>query len=74
MSSQTPPQSPRSPESRKTRVAVVFGGRSSEHTISVVTAGAVRHLVPGHDPGTLAMLTPYGAPLEGDAAVIGRLA
>ncbi|MBL1068407.1 D-alanine--D-alanine ligase family protein [Streptomyces sp. 7-21] len=41
MSSQTPPQSPRSPESRKTRVAVVFGGRSSEHTISVVTAGAV---------------------------------
>jgi glyoxylase-like metal-dependent hydrolase (beta-lactamase superfamily II) len=41
---------------------------------ALVTAGAVRHLVPGHDPGTLAMLTPYGAPLEGDAAVIGRLA
>ncbi|MBT2213662.1 MULTISPECIES: D-alanine--D-alanine ligase family protein [Actinomadura] len=27
--------------SRKTRVAVVFGGRSSEHAISCVTAGAV---------------------------------
>ncbi|MGW7519597.1 D-alanine--D-alanine ligase family protein [Streptomyces sp. NPDC054796] len=33
MSSQTP--------SRKPRVAVVFGGRSSEHAISVLTAGAV---------------------------------
>jgi D-alanine-D-alanine ligase len=29
------------PASRKPRVAVVFGGRSSEHGISVVTAGAV---------------------------------
>jgi D-alanine-D-alanine ligase len=38
MSSENPPQSP---ESRKPRVAVVFGGRSSEHGISVVTAGAV---------------------------------
>ncbi|WP_052852020.1 D-alanine--D-alanine ligase family protein [Streptomyces avicenniae] len=35
MSSENPPQSP------KPRVAVVFGGRSSEHTVSVVTAGAV---------------------------------
>ncbi|MGW8380768.1 D-alanine--D-alanine ligase family protein [Streptomyces sp. ODS28] len=34
MSSQTP-------DSRKPRVAVVFGGRSSEHAISVLTAGAV---------------------------------
>ncbi|GHH86659.1 D-alanine--D-alanine ligase [Streptomyces sulfonofaciens] len=33
--------SPQSHESRKPRVAVVFGGRSSEHGISVVTAGAV---------------------------------
>ncbi|MFH8408204.1 D-alanine--D-alanine ligase family protein [Streptomyces sp. NPDC018019] len=33
MSSETPPQKP--------RVAVVFGGRSSEHAVSVVTAGAV---------------------------------
>jgi D-alanine-D-alanine ligase len=32
---------PQSPEARKPRVAVVFGGRSSEHGISVVTAGAV---------------------------------
>jgi D-alanine-D-alanine ligase len=37
MSSQSSPQSPQ----RKPRVAVVFGGRSSEHAISVVTAGAV---------------------------------
>lgn len=35
MSSETSSQSP------KPRVAVVFGGRSSEHAISVVTAGAV---------------------------------
>ncbi|QKW09420.1 D-alanine--D-alanine ligase [Streptomyces sp. NA04227] len=33
--------SPQSHEIRKPRVAVVFGGRSSEHGISVVTAGAV---------------------------------
>ncbi|MFH8984625.1 D-alanine--D-alanine ligase family protein [Streptomyces varsoviensis] len=39
MSSDIPPQSPE--QSRKPRVAVVFGGRSSEHAISVVTAGAV---------------------------------
>ncbi|MGW6457837.1 D-alanine--D-alanine ligase family protein [Streptomyces sp. NPDC055078] len=39
--SQSPgPQSPGQPP-RKPRVAVVFGGRSSEHGISVVTAGAV---------------------------------
>ncbi|MGW0545751.1 D-alanine--D-alanine ligase family protein [Streptomyces altiplanensis] len=40
MSSENLPQSP-AQESRKPRVAVVFGGRSSEHAISVVTAGAV---------------------------------
>ncbi|EMF30310.1 D-alanine--D-alanine ligase family protein [Streptomyces pseudogriseolus] len=40
MSTENLPQSPDSP-SRKPRVAVVFGGRSSEHGISVVTAGAV---------------------------------
>ncbi|MCP3816732.1 D-alanine--D-alanine ligase [Streptomyces sp. A3M-1-3] len=39
MSSENSPQSPE--QSRKPRVAVVFGGRSSEHAISVVTAGAV---------------------------------
>lgn len=32
---------------RKTRVAVVFGGRSSEHGISCVSAGSVlQHLDP----------------------------
>ncbi|MFK0167714.1 D-alanine--D-alanine ligase family protein [Streptomyces sp. NPDC090306] len=40
MSSDNLPQSPEQPP-RKPRVAVVFGGRSSEHGISVVTAGAV---------------------------------
>ncbi|MEN8650674.1 D-alanine--D-alanine ligase family protein [Streptomyces sp. 21So2-11] len=39
MSSENPSQSPE--PQRKPRVAVVFGGRSSEHAISVVTAGAV---------------------------------
>ncbi|MEU1072648.1 D-alanine--D-alanine ligase family protein [Streptomyces sp. NPDC005878] len=43
MSSENLPQSPESStqQPRKPRVAVVFGGRSSEHGISVVTAGAV---------------------------------
>ncbi|GGY86872.1 D-alanine--D-alanine ligase family protein [Streptomyces poonensis] len=40
MSTENLPQSPGQPP-RKPRVAVVFGGRSSEHGISVVTAGAV---------------------------------
>ncbi|SBT92655.1 D-alanine--D-alanine ligase [Streptomyces sp. DI166] len=40
MSTENSPQSPQQPP-RKPRVAVVFGGRSSEHGISVVTAGAV---------------------------------
>ncbi|MEU6090255.1 D-alanine--D-alanine ligase family protein [Streptomyces sp. NPDC047085] len=40
MSTENLPQSPGQP-SRKPRVAVVFGGRSSEHGISAVTAGAV---------------------------------
>lgn len=40
MSTENLTQSPEQPR-RKPRVAVVFGGRSSEHGISVVTAGAV---------------------------------
>ncbi|MEU6145258.1 D-alanine--D-alanine ligase family protein [Streptomyces sp. NPDC047081] len=40
MSTENLSQSPEQP-ARKPRVAVVFGGRSSEHGISVVTAGAV---------------------------------
>lgn len=40
MSSENLSQSPEQ-QLRKPRVAVVFGGRSSEHAISVVTAGAV---------------------------------
>ncbi|MBA2944759.1 D-alanine--D-alanine ligase family protein [Streptomyces himalayensis] len=38
---QSPVPSTPGGESRKPRVAIVFGGRSSEHGISVVTAGAV---------------------------------
>lgn len=50
MSSENLPQSPERPKSpeqqrRKPRVAVVFGGRSSEHGISVVTAGAVLNAI-----------------------------
>ncbi|MFM9443440.1 D-alanine--D-alanine ligase family protein [Streptomyces acidiscabies] len=41
MSTENLPQSPQAQPARKPRVAVVFGGRSSEHGISVVTAGAV---------------------------------
>lgn len=40
MSTENLPQSP-GQQPRKPRVAVVFGGRSSEHGISMVTAGAV---------------------------------
>ncbi|MFF4900670.1 D-alanine--D-alanine ligase family protein [Streptomyces sp. NPDC001068] len=40
MSTENLPQSPEQP-ARKPRVALVFGGRSSEHGISMVTAGAV---------------------------------
>jgi D-alanine-D-alanine ligase len=41
MSSEPTPQRPTASRGAKPRVAVVFGGRSSEHGISVVTAGAV---------------------------------
>ncbi|MEW2633241.1 D-alanine--D-alanine ligase family protein [Streptomyces sp. NPDC048389] len=44
MSTENLPQSPEQ-QLRKPRVAVVFGGRSSEHGISVVTAGAVLRAV-----------------------------
>jgi D-alanine-D-alanine ligase len=44
MSTENLPQSPEQPP-RKPRVAVVFGGRSSEHGISTVTAGAVLRAV-----------------------------
>ncbi|MFD3512169.1 D-alanine--D-alanine ligase family protein [Streptomyces sp. NPDC058657] len=44
MSSENLPQSPEQ-EPRKPRVAVVFGGRSSEHGISIVTAGAIMQAI-----------------------------
>ncbi len=43
LSDQTPHETPR--ETRKVRVAVVFGGRSSEHAISCVTAGSVLNAI-----------------------------
>jgi D-alanine-D-alanine ligase len=46
MSTENLPQSPEQPL-RKPRVAVVFGGRSSEHAISCVTAGSVLQVIDG---------------------------
>lgn len=40
---------------------------------ALIADGTVRHLVPGHDPATLDLFRAYGAPLDGDAAVIGRI-
>lgn len=40
---------------------------------ALVADGTVRHLVPGHDPATLDLFPAYGAPFDGNAAVIGRL-
>jgi len=37
-----------------------------------LATGAVRHLVPGHDPDTLARFTPVAGPLAGLAATIGE--
>ncbi|WP_030544531.1 D-alanine--D-alanine ligase family protein [Streptomyces albus] len=44
-SSGVPARVPAGAAGRKPRVAVVFGGRSSEHAISVVTAGAVMRAI-----------------------------
>ncbi|GAA3491851.1 MULTISPECIES: D-alanine--D-alanine ligase family protein [Streptomyces] len=60
MSSQNLPQSP-DQEPRKPRVAVVFGGRSSEHGISVVTAGAVMRAIDREKYDVL----PIGITLDG---------
>ncbi|MCX5203971.1 D-alanine--D-alanine ligase [Streptomyces sp. NBC_00237] len=60
MSSENLPQSP-DQEPRKPRVAVVFGGRSSEHGISVVTAGAVMRAIDREKYDVL----PIGITLEG---------
>jgi D-alanine-D-alanine ligase len=49
------------PQGRKVRVAVVFGGRSSEHAISCVTAGSVLSVL---DPERYEVL-PVGISTEG---------
>src|ERR1044072_120010 len=65
MSSQTPSSSPvpasSAGEPRKPRVAVVFGGRSSKHAISVVTGGAVLRAI---DPEKYDVL-PIGITADG---------
>jgi glyoxylase-like metal-dependent hydrolase (beta-lactamase superfamily II) len=43
-----------------------------ERVRAMVATGEVRHLVPGHDPGTLARFTPVAGPLAGLAATIGE--
>lgn len=43
-----------------------------EHVRALLAAGAVRHLVPGHDPDTLARFTPVTGALAGLAATIGE--
>ena len=43
-----------------------------EHIRARLATGAVRHLVPGHDPDTLARFTPVAGPLAGLAATIGE--
>ncbi|MEU1085748.1 D-alanine--D-alanine ligase family protein [Streptomyces sp. NPDC005576] len=78
MSSENLPQSPERPESpegpespgqqrRKPRVAVVFGGRSSEHGISVVTAGAVLKAI----DRTVYDVLPIGITKDGRWALTG---
>ncbi|MFF7362637.1 D-alanine--D-alanine ligase [Streptomyces sp. NPDC008125] len=72
MSSENLPQSPERPKSpeqqrRKPRVAVVFGGRSSEHGISVVTAGAVLNAI----DRTVYDVLPIGITRDGRWALTG---
>jgi glyoxylase-like metal-dependent hydrolase (beta-lactamase superfamily II) len=43
-----------------------------ERIRGMVDGGEVRHLVPGHDPDTLARFTPVTGPLTGLAATIGE--
>src|SRR5579859_2816407 len=52
---------PKTPQQRRIRVAVVFGGRSSEHAISCVTAGSVLRVL---DPERYEVL-PIGISTDG---------
>jgi D-alanine-D-alanine ligase len=52
---------------RKTRVAIVFGGRSSEHAISCVSAGSILRAL---DPGQYEVL-PVGITRAGDWVLAG---
>ncbi|MGV0643185.1 D-alanine--D-alanine ligase family protein [Mycolicibacterium sp. XJ879] len=54
--------------SERIRVAVVYGGRSSEHAISCVSAGSIlRHLDPARFDVTAVGITPQGAWVLTDA-------
>lgn len=55
------------PQGRKVRVAVVFGGRSSEHAISCVTAGSVLKVL---DPERYEVL-PVGISTDGRWVLMG---
>jgi D-alanine-D-alanine ligase len=57
----TPPSSPGDRGRRKTRVAVVFGGRSTEHAISAVSAGGI---ISALDPDEFEVV-PVGITREG---------
>ena len=51
----------------RTRVAVVYGGRSSEHAISCVSAGSIlRNLDPGRFEVVAVGITPHGSWVLGD--------
>ena len=55
---------PQPGSARKPRVAVVFGGRSSEHAVSCVTAGAVLVDIRHPDEQELQPLTVQDVPVE----------
>src|ERR1700712_3254496 len=57
--------------SGRTRVAVVFGGRSGEHAVSCISAGSVlHHLDPDEFDVTAIGITPAGAWVQVDPALV----
>src|SRR6195952_1229217 len=57
--------------SERTRVAVIFGGRSGEHAVSCISAGSVLHqLDPDQFDVTAIGITPAGAWVQVDPALV----
>lgn len=55
----------------RTRVAVIFGGRSGEHAVSCISAGSVlRHLDPDRYDVTAIGITPAGAWVQVEPALV----